>query len=83
MRTTVTLTGSGFIRNGTVRFVFHASQMGGAGTDSEGRFTAGLQLPSPDVYARFPGQTFSISTTEYTRAGGYRANGPSVGFHLN
>ncbi|MCU7827121.1 hypothetical protein [Kitasatospora sp. DSM 101779] len=82
-RTTVTLTGSGFIRNGTVRFVFHASRMGETGTDGEGRFTARLSLPRPDFYAHFAGQTFSISTTEYTRAGEYQGNGPSVGFHVN
>lgn len=82
IRTTITLTGSGFIRNGQVRLTFHATQMGVARTDGKGRFKVRMRIPSPDFYAHFPGQTFSISTTEWTRDGGYAGNGPRAGFHL-
>jgi hypothetical protein len=81
--TTVTVTGSGFIRDGRVKLTFHATAMGEARTDGDGDFTARMRLPSPDFYGRFPGQTFSINTTEYTRDGTYQGNGPGVGFHIN
>ncbi|MFI8891730.1 hypothetical protein [Streptomyces paradoxus] len=70
-------------RDGLVKLAFHATAMGEAHTDGNGDFTARMSLPSPDFYGRFPGQTFSISTTEYTRDGTYQGNGPGVGFHVN
>lgn len=81
--TTVTVTGSGFIRDGLVKLTFHATAMGEARTDGDGDFSARMRLPSPDFYGRFPGQTFSISATEYTRDGTYQGNGPAVEFHVN
>ncbi|MER6950249.1 hypothetical protein ABT294_40150 [Nonomuraea sp. NPDC000554] len=81
-RTTITLTGSGFIRNGQVRLIFHSTQMGVARTDGKGRFKVRMRIPSPGFYGHFPGQTFSISTTEWTRDGAYEGNGPRAGFLL-
>ncbi|NUW31070.1 hypothetical protein HTZ77_06500 [Nonomuraea sp. SMC257] len=82
VRTTITVTGSGFIRDGQVRLIFHAHLMGTARTDGKGRFKARMRIPDADFYGHFPGQTFSISTTEWTRDGTYQRNGPRVGFHL-
>ncbi|MEV0197575.1 hypothetical protein [Nonomuraea sp. NPDC050691] len=81
-RTTITVTGSGFIRNGQVRLTFHAHLMGTAKTDGTGRFKTRMRVPNAGFYGHFPGQTFSISTTEWTRDGVYQGNGPRVGFHL-
>ncbi|MFI9821059.1 hypothetical protein ACIHFC_11395 [Streptomyces sp. NPDC052013] len=83
MWTTVTVTGSGFTRNGVVRLTFHATAMGAVNIDGDGDFTARMRLPSPDFYSRFPGQTFVISTTEYTRDGAYQGNGPVAAFHVD
>ncbi|MBN6054354.1 hypothetical protein JYK22_20610, partial [Nonomuraea sp. RK-328] len=81
-RTTITVTGSGFIRNGQVKLTFHAHHMGTARTDGKGRFKARMRIPNAGFYGHFPGQTFSISTTEWTRGGAYQGNGPRIGFHL-
>lgn len=79
---TVTVSGSGFIHDGLVRLTFHATAMGEVQSDGNGDFTARMRLPDPGFYGHFPGQTFSISTTEYTRDGTYQGNGPAVGFRV-
>ncbi|GGV13071.1 hypothetical protein GCM10010260_60000 [Streptomyces filipinensis] len=79
---TVTVSGSGFIHNGLVKLTFHATSMGEVESDGNGDFTARMRLPDPEFYGHFPGQTFSISSTEYTRDGTYQGNGPDARFRV-
>lgn len=81
-RTLMTVTGVGFVRDGSVELIFHADTMGKAATDCAGRFSATLPIPNADVYSRFPNRPFSISTTEWDSTDSYAGNGPSSSFTL-